>query len=191
MLVASGGKIHVAGCESFGHAVLTGNIRHRHKVILKRALTRILPQDGAIYATQLEVCAAALAGGQYAPYMDIMGRLAYNLFENGPRVVSSSCISQLCLLSHERLQENTAHAKRAAEVEALVKRVLLHAEEEGTRFTNLAQNVKSSKALRCPKCKTQDGIFRAPAQLRCGDEGMDTLCFCTVATCRTKWIDRQ
>jgi DNA-directed RNA polymerase subunit M/transcription elongation factor TFIIS len=144
-----------------------------------------------MYAAHVEMCAATIARGNYNVYMDIMGRVVYNLVENGPQVVTSFPVSHLCFLSHDRLQENTAHAKRAAEVESVVKDVKKLAEEQGEQFTHLAQNIKSSRAIRCPSCKTQDGIFRAPAQLRSGDEGMDTLCFCTNLKCGATWTDRQ
>jgi DNA-directed RNA polymerase subunit M/transcription elongation factor TFIIS len=139
----------------------------------------------AQYAAVLEACALAHARGSHEVFSSTIARLTHSLDSNGAHVVRKYPVSALCNLSHRRLQEETAHEKRDAAIVARVNRLIDLARGQDARAKDRAKSVVVDQAIRCPRCKTQDGITRMPVQGNSADEGMKTACMC--AACGKQW----
>ena len=182
MLLVHDGVIHAPGNGEGGN-VLTGAARARARSALYDALPRMASEEAAgAYATQLEACAVAYSGHNYAAYNSMMSRIVFNVKSNGDHIVAAYPVSRVCRLSHKRLRADTVHAQRDAEVELRTQRLLARAEAAAESASATASTVHTS--LHCPRCKGTDGITRLSAQLRRGDEGMTTQCICR---CGERW----
>lgn len=186
MLRSDRGQITVPG-GTRKDGVLDGRARARARAILHSTLPFSTGQEhlAADFATHLEACAAAYSKNKFDVYMGIMSRLQYNLRTNGDNIIRCYPISRVCKLSHKRLHEDTAHARRGEEIMARVNAVLSHAKAEADLAAELASSIVAPTAIRCPKCKAQDRINRATYQQNRADEGMKTKCMCS--TCGHSW----
>jgi DNA-directed RNA polymerase subunit M/transcription elongation factor TFIIS len=166
---------------------IDGVTRHRLRGELASAL-----RDGGVVldslgplAARLEACALAHARNQSDLYMASVSRMVFNLRHNGEAILQTYALSRVCRLSHKRMEAETAHALRDTVMEARVKQLLADAEAAANEHMRRANEKKSDRAIRCPKCKTQTGIMRTTQQTRAADEGMVTTCMCR--GCGWKW----
>ena len=183
-------SVHNGVIEACGGAglVLHGAARARarsalHDVLLGAAVFDT-PAATTQYTVELEACAAAYALHDYAAYIGTMARITFNLQHNGPHIVATYPLSQVCRLSHKRLRAETENAQKDAAVTGRLQALMARAEAEAAKATAMASSVQNATMIRCPKCKTTDNITRVLAQLRSGDEGMSTRCLCR---CGATW----
>lgn len=165
---------------------LDGAARARARNLLVSALPPCLTGiEAALYATHVEACAVAASNNSYPVYIRTMARVVFNMASNGEHLVTEFPVSALSRLSHKVLHAETAHARRDKAVEARLLAVTTRAGQEAEKAKELASSVKQDSAIRCPSCKTQDGIHRTGVQTSHGDEGMKTCCLC--AACGMRW----
>ncbi len=186
MLRAEKGTLVVPG-GTRQDGVLDGHARARARTILHSNLPFGAGQEllAADFATHLEACAAAYSKNKFDVYMNIMSRLQYNLRTNGENIIRCYPMSRVCKLSHKRLHEDTAHARRGEEIMSRVNAVISHAKAEADSAAELASSIVAPSAIRCPKCKAQDRINRVTYQQNKADEGMKTKCMCS--SCGHSW----
>lgn len=144
-----------------------------------------LPPDKVIdFTMRLEACALVAADGVRAPYLAIMSRLVYNMKTNGATLVDTYPLTRLVTVSHRGLQIGTVRAQRDANVGTRLEQLFARAKAEADIASSMALSVSGDGAIRCPKCKTQEGITAVAAQMNAGDEGMKTRCICR---CGHRW----
>jgi DNA-directed RNA polymerase subunit M/transcription elongation factor TFIIS len=163
-------------------------LRVRLRACLGRALaegTCVPPADIPTLAARLEMCAFAHARGKPEGAMATVSRVVFNLRTNGVHILSKNPLSRVCRLTHQRMGAESAHALRDTRVENQVAQLLEDAAAAAEASLNRAAQKTSAAAIRCPRCKTQDGIVRTTAQTRAADEGMGTRCMCT--QCAHRW----
>lgn len=185
MLVSRQGHVHVPGGKN-RNGTIDGEARARSRAALHAVLPIAPGQEeiAVLYATHLEACVVAMSNN-YAQYMVIMSRLTFNMESNGGHIIGRYPVSRVCKLSHKRLHAHTVHAQRDEDVDRRLTHLNQRCEQEAKAATAMASSIKTLDAIRCPKCKTQDGIVRTSEVMRSGDEGMITSCFC--AKCKFKW----
>lgn len=183
MLLSNFGTIETPGRSATAH-ILDGRTRARLRTALFNVLPHADKEKAAQYSVQVEACATALSGSQYTHYLQIMGRVIYNLQSNGSYIVHKYPVSRVCKLSHKRLDAGTTHARRDEHVEARLRALAESAKQEAALASSMASSIRTDSAIKCPKCHTQDGITRITAQMNSGDEGMKTRCLCV---CGHRW----
>ena len=181
------GGVFVPAGGTLPNGRLCGVARARARSTLDDCLTTVFPNEEArtAYAVKLEACAAAYAGHDYSAYIGIMSKLVFNLELNGEHVVRTYPISQICRLTHKRLRADTEHAQKDTRISDRLASLITRAEEEATKATAMASSVQNATLIKCPKCKSTENITRVLAQLRSGDEGMNTRCLCRA--CGSTW----
>lgn len=181
LVVTRGGSIVAHGNAAGQGNVLSGGARARARSALHDALQSVLsaPAELDAYTTHLEACAVALSQQDYTAYMAMMSRVIYNLKEsNGLFIVTTFPVSKVCRISHKRLNAQTAHAQRDANIEERMQLLMRRCKEAATRATDAASSLDSIGALQCPSCKGKDEIKPFQAVMRSADEGMVTRCIC-------------
>jgi DNA-directed RNA polymerase subunit M/transcription elongation factor TFIIS len=185
MLVVDYDESVVPGARNLD-GTLDGFVRARSRDQLA-AVIPLPPNMASIYAVHVELCAAAMCNNSYANYIATINRVLWNLQTNGAHIISRHPVTRVCSLSHKRLHADTAHAQRDEEVERRVKDLERRVDEAAAAAEKLATSVETEEALQCPKCFQRCIIYRTMAQLRHGDEGMQTQCQCSL--CKAKWMD--
>jgi DNA-directed RNA polymerase subunit M/transcription elongation factor TFIIS len=177
MLVSTLGKVHTPGGFDPSGA-LHGHDRARAQEALLRAMPASEAVSAVTYVIQVEACVVAQCNNTYIGYIRTIDAIRFNLLTNGRFIIAAFPVSNVCRLTHHSMVRETAHATRAQNTMARVNALLAKCTEEETLVSKRASSIVVEVALRCPKCRTQDGIHRMSMQRTHSDEGMKIKCLC-------------